>query len=221
MIKIKNYEEFEESLNKIPVILQASIAGEIYMFDTLLCSSYYNNKKCDEYGPLVIFISSEEYKNISEKIPTIEKEKYEYKEIVGLTSSNYYTKYVYLFNNGESGIICYVETPFYNIDSKFSNDIYVTVNAMKHLGEDILHYLASFVEKGRCALNGKLDYLQVFEISKVGTNLLLVNHRQEVPEYNSYYYITDVHCDPCKVFWISETNDEGKEYSTILMAEDY
>ena len=221
MIKIRNHEEYEKHKNKIPAILHASVAGEIYIFNTTLDKNYYNGKTIDKYGPMVVVVQSKEFDNISTLIPTIIKQEYEYKEVVGLDRNNYYTKYCYLFNNGELGIILYVENPFYNIERTFNNSVYVTANALGTLGSELLHHLASMVEQARCALNGKLDYLQVFEISTLGDDILRINHRQEVPKYSSYNYIPKMKCDDCKVFWISEKDENGKEYSTIMLAEDY
>ena len=39
--------------------------------------------------------------------------------------------------------------------------------------------------------------------------------------YRNIYYLSDIKCDDCKVFWISSFDNEIGEYSTIMMAEDY
>ena len=92
MIKIRNHEEYEKHKNEIPAILHASVAGEIYIFNTTLDKNYYNGKTIDKYGPMVVVVQSKEFDNISTLIPTIIKHEYEYKEVVGLDRNNYYTK---------------------------------------------------------------------------------------------------------------------------------
>ena len=80
------------------------------------------------------------------------------------------------------------------------------------------------VEKRRVDLLDDLDYLQVFEIENVsdGTKKgIKITHKQEIPEHKRIYYYDDLGCENCKIFWISSNYEDGKEYSTLMLAEDY
>ena len=172
---------------------------------------------------MVVIVDENEFKHIDDKISTIEIDEYEYKEIVAINQEHYISKVCYLFNNGESGIIVYIMRKF-NEKKMFDKNIYITSHAASVIPEKLLNFFKSMIDSSRKELNGVLDYLQVFEVKNIGedgVNLLAVEHRQEEPNYNRIYYIPDIKCEDCKVFWISEEDENGFEHSTIMLAEDY
>ena len=70
----------------------------------------------------------------------------------------------------------------------------------------------------------KLDYLQVFEFSNIGTKespLLEVKWRQEVPEFRTTFHIKGIETDVEKVWIICNGEGTEEEYSTMLLPEEY
>ena len=225
MIKIKNISDYEKMANsqELPKIVLGNVYSDILVMENQLDKDYYNEKQVDLYGPLVLIMSGEEFENIEKLVPSIDVNMYEYKEIVGINHNHYVSKLCYLFNNGESGICVYVIRKFKE-RKRFKDNVYITSHAANVLPEELVIYLHTIVEDCRSKLNNELDYLQVFEIKNVMTSAgknLSINHRQEYPLYRNIYYLSDIKCDDCKVFWISSFDNEIGEYSTIMMAEDY
>ncbi|MBU3097673.1 DUF960 domain-containing protein [Clostridium sp. DSM 17811] len=71
----------------------------------------------------------------------------------------------------------------------------------------------------------KRDYLQIFELTEHKADDIfyqVIEHREEVPEYNKTYKILAKETVNAKVFVINDGEDEiGKGYSTMLLAEEY
>lgn len=110
MIKLKNLENFKSINTKcnIPKYIVSSIIGDLYLIENELDYSFINFEMIDLFGPQVVIVSKEEYKDLHKYFPSINKEQYEEKDIIGLDEYSYTQRIVYLFNNGESGIIIYV-----------------------------------------------------------------------------------------------------------------
>lgn len=66
---------------------------------------------------------------------------------------------------------------------------------------------------------GKVDYLQIFRISKEDDKKIIIEHEQEVPKYKEKYSIelldVEITC-VIKVYAI-----DSVEYSTMILAEEY
>ncbi|WP_234122559.1 DUF960 family protein [Clostridium hydrogenum] len=65
----------------------------------------------------------------------------------------------------------------------------------------------------------KVDYLQIFKISKEGNNKIIIEHEQEVSKYKEKYSIelSDIEItDVIKVYVIDSIN-----YVTMILQEDY
>lgn len=63
----------------------------------------------------------------------------------------------------------------------------------------------------------KKDYIQVFEMEPLNSNLLKIEHRQEVPKYKKEIIVRNVGVNyKVKLFVI----DDGK-YSTMMLSEEY
>lgn len=226
MIKFKSINEFEKMRNQdlVPPIIANAVIGDLLMMKEYIADDYYSTEEVDKYGPFVAVMTREEYRKIEELIPTIEKDSYEYKDIVGIDDNGYITKLLYLFNNGESGIIIYVLSYFNKCKQKFAGKTFMTRGVKEKISNAELGYICKLIEIGRLELVDNLDYLQVFEIKQIGsedTPIMMIHHKQENPGYNKVIYVPGVKCNDCKLFWISELDEEGCERSTLMFAEEY
>jgi len=226
MIKFKSINEFEKMRNQdlVPPIIANAVIGDLLMMKEYIADDYYSTEEVDKYGPFVAVMTRDEYRKIEELIPTIEKDSYEYKDIVGIDDNGYITKLLYLFNNGESGIIIYVLSYFNKCKQKFAGKTFMTRGVKEKISNAELGYICKLIEIGRLELVDNLDYLQVFEIKQIGsedTPIMMIHHKQENPGYNKVIYVPGVKCNDCKLFWISELDEEGCERSTLMFAEEY
>lgn len=226
MIKFKSINEFEKMRNQdlVPPIIANAVIGDLLMMKEYIADDYYSTEEVDKYGPFVAVMTRDEYRKIEELIPTIEKDSYEYKDIVGIDDNGYITKLLYLFNNGESGIIIYVLSYFNKCKQKFAGRTFMTRGVKEKISNAELGYICKLIEIGRLELVDNLDYLQVFEIKQIGsedTPIMMIHHKQENPGYNKVIYVPGVKCNDCKLFWISELDEEGCERSTLMFAEEY
>ena len=226
MIKFKSINEFEKMRNQdlVPPIIANAVIGDLLMMKEYIADDYYSTEEVDKYGPFVAVMTRDEYRKIEELIPTIEKDSYEYKDIVGIDDNGYITKLLYLFNNGESGIIIYVLSYFNKCKQKFAGRTFMTRGVKEKISNAELGYICKLIEIGRLELVDNLDYLQVFEIKQIGsedTPIMMIHHKQEKPGYNKVIYVPGIKCNDCKLFWISELDEEGCERSTLMFAEEY
>ena len=226
MIKFKSINEFEKMSNQdlVPPIIANAVIGDLLMMKEYIADDYYSTEEVDKYGPFVAVMTRDEYRKIEELIPTIEKDSYEYKDIVGIDDKGYITKLLYLFNNGESGIIIYVLSYFNKCKQKFAGRTFMTRGVKEKISNAELGYICKLIEIGRLELVDNLDYLQVFEIKQIGsedTPIMMIHHKQENPGYNKVIYVPGIKCNNCKLFWISELDEEGCERSTLMFAEEY
>lgn len=219
MLIIRNFNDFEKYKNSIPEIILSNVAGEIYLFESMLNREYYDKDLIDEYGPEVLIIDRNEFENINKQKPLIKPNEYEYKEFVGLTKTHYFVKYCYLLNNGESGFLVYVINKLLNL-SGYANS-YITSHAKEVLSDSIIAEILSIIEKTKMILNKDFDYLQVFDLKRLSNDIIKIHHYQEEPEFSRIYYLNDSTCIECKLFWISEKDENNEEYSTLMLAEDY
>ena len=226
MYKIKNRKELEEIKNKVELspLMVDLITKDLLIFEKDLNEDYYNKNQIDFCGPMVVVMSSEEYQNVENIIPSIDKESFEYNDIVGITSNELISKVLYLFNNGESGIIIYVVSKFQTNNLKFTGKLYATSKVENNISNEVVDVLYHLIVLCRAQLDGKLDYLQVFNIKNIineEENLLVIEHKQEMPEYKTEIYVPGLKCENCKLFWISDSDENGNEYSTLMYAEEY
>ncbi|AWI07681.1 hypothetical protein B9W14_00905 [Clostridium drakei] len=94
----------------------------------------------------------------------------------------------------------------------FNNDRYITAGVQNEIPLELQLFMWNCIdtlkEQGK-----KLDYLQVFELSKERADDVLyqkIEHRQEVPEYSATYRLFPKEMIDAKVFVI----DDGK-HSTM------
>lgn len=65
----------------------------------------------------------------------------------------------------------------------------------------------------------KVDYLQIFRISKINNSRIQIVHKQEIPEYEAIYEIDrqDIVLESdAKIYVVSEN-----DYTVMLFAEEY
>lgn len=216
MYKISNKDEFEclISVGEIPDIIANQVYGDLLMFGELM-----NEEHLDEDKSLIIIINKEDFKYLKNEIK-FDLDMYEYKDVVGVNDEYYIEKLLYIKNNGNTGLIIYRVNNFGKTKEKFDNDVYITKGIRAKFKDDFIYLLKSMVEDSRDSLKGKLDYLQIFNVVKIGENVIRIEHKQEVPNHSKVYYIEGHNYEDSKIYWISDEY-EGNEYSTILLAEEY
>ena len=216
MYKITNKQEFEKLVfeGKIPPIIANQVYGDLLMFGEFMKEEYPHNDKS-----AVVIVSKNEFEKIDVEFE-INLEEYEYKDVIGVNDRYYIEKLLYIKNNGETGIIVYKINYFGHTTERFDNDLYITKEVRAKLTDGFIALLKSMIETSRKQLKGDLDYLQIFKISNIGENTLKIVHLQEEPNHSIVYYIENQQCEDCKLYWISD-EFEGKEYSTLLFAEEY
>ncbi|NMM65124.1 DUF960 domain-containing protein [Clostridium sp. P21] len=100
----------------------------------------------------------------------------------------------------------------------FNNERYMTKGIQQEIPLELQLFLWNCIdtlkEEGQ-----KLDYLQVFELTKERVDDVFfqkIEHRQEVPEYSKSYRLIFNELIEAKIFVI----DDGT-YSTMMLAEEY
>lgn len=68
----------------------------------------------------------------------------------------------------------------------------------------------------RIKVTDRYDYLQVFELQKIGDHTQQIEHRQELPEYSQVYQLRATDPTDQKIFIVEED-----EHVTMLLAEEY
>lgn len=95
----------------------------------------------------------------------------------------------------------------------FDKDRYLTRGVSNEIPLEIQLLLWSMIGE----VTVKKDYLQVFEIEPLNSNLLKIEHRQEVPKYKKEIIVSNAGINSkVKLFVI----DDG-EYSTMMLSEEY
>ncbi|MDE6664765.1 MAG: DUF960 domain-containing protein [Ruminococcus sp.] len=93
----------------------------------------------------------------------------------------------------------------------FNNQRYLTKGVQLEIPIELQLFMWSCIDR----LPPERDYLQVFNLSKIG-NLQRISHSSEQPEYHMEYLIP---CDTpviAKVYII-----DSEDYSTMLLASEY
>ena len=102
-----------------------------------------------------------------------------------------------------------------------SNDsikIYFTKRVMDEIGAPI----AFTIIKGVEMMNIKRDYLQIFKLDVIGNSLIVIEHSQEQPQWNTVYYMDTEGIEVkedisgMKLYMIIEDT-----YATLMLAEEY
>ena len=223
MLIYRDINQFENSSSKheVPPIIANAVIGDLLMFDRYLEKENGVNIVEGIYIPSVIILSSDEFEKFT--VPTIDKNNYEYRDIVGISKEYFVTKYLYLYDNGETGLVIYVVT-YFNKELKPNSDIYITQKVKQHIPTKIIQLLVESIEHRKKALLKDFDYLQVFNIKTENFKDVLISTielYQECPEYKTCIYLIDEKIDDCKLFWIDDEDENGHTISTLMLAEEY
>ncbi|MDF2800375.1 MAG: hypothetical protein K0S61_278 [Anaerocolumna sp.] len=99
----------------------------------------------------------------------------------------------------------------------FNSKRYITAGVNSSIDPKIQITIWNLIENLKSKLS--LDYLQVFELSKVqqsGITLQRLVHIQKIPNYRQEYILTDVEASDEKIFVIDD-----QTHSTMLLAQEY
>ncbi|MDR7871331.1 MAG: DUF960 family protein [Tissierellaceae bacterium] len=106
----------------------------------------------------------------------------------------------------------------------FNGDRYITRGIQAAIGIDIQMAMWMMIDELKNKNNFNLDYLQVFTINKVnskGSTIVSIKHEQEVEPYLKEITIPTEYPIDRKVFVISSHYEDGKEYSTMMLSDEY
>lgn len=218
MIKITTKKELEKKcmegleLNGI----YSSILGDLYTIDEM--------NKANSLNSYVMLMDCDEFEKLEKIDFNIEKDEYEEKTIVNVQRDGYVIRVVYIADNGNVGVVIYVRHQFGELYKAFGDRRLITKRVAAELPGSVVRYIYDIVEEARIATMGKLDYLQVFEIYPAGSNVYKILHKQELPAYTREYYVALTTGDKLpgsRLFLISEDDENGKEYSVLMFAEEY
>lgn len=91
---------------------------------------------------------------------------------------------------------------------------YITKGVKYNIPDSIINFIFKMVDKIEKIY---LDYLQIFTIQRTPNMGVLIEHKQEQPKFESFYFLLN-----------DEINFEGKlymiienEYRTLMLAEEY
>ncbi len=93
----------------------------------------------------------------------------------------------------------------------FNNQRYLTKGVQLEIPIELQLFMWSCIDR----LPPERDYLQVFNLSKIG-NLQRISHSSEQPEYHMEYLIPCDNPVTAKVYII-----DSEDYSTMLLASEY
>jgi hypothetical protein len=211
MYNIKNHKD----LNKLrqEITLPDAIVGMIYLDIKLIEENYPDSAD----RPHVSVLNAIEWRDLIDPFNGYDKDDYEFKDIIYLDHTMYVEKYLYQDISIDEGIYYYVLHAFGAVIDYFNGSKYITANAQERLPLEV--QIRLWQELDRSSYETGLDYLQVFDIKQIGPTIH-VTHRQEVPAYSRVFRMNAVVGD-ATVYIISSLDENRKEYSTMLMAEDY
>ena len=106
----------------------------------------------------------------------------------------------------------------------FSENRYITRGVSENIDIRIQMVLWYLIDQLRTREYFQLDYLQVFHTEREieeGHSYLKITHKQEVEPYNISITIPYDKEVNEKIFVIRSNYEDGKEYSTMMLAEEY
>jgi Staphylococcal protein of unknown function (DUF960) len=113
-----------------------------------------------------------------------------------------------------------------SMNDYFTGPRYITQGIQQALDPLLINFLWRLLDHFMETSQLDIDYLQIFNvqtISKQWAQYLSINHHQEVPDYiyeTTVNYETEYPLNE-KIYIISSMDEEGKEYSTMLLASEY
>lgn len=106
----------------------------------------------------------------------------------------------------------------------FEGKRYMTVGVKEMVGLDIQIIIWSMIDDIRKKKDFNIDYLQVFELKTIEINGLefqKITHKQEVEPYSVSKVFRVEKPANCKIFVISNKDEEGQEYSVMMLSHEY
>lgn len=106
----------------------------------------------------------------------------------------------------------------------FEGKRYMTVGVKEMVGLDIQIIIWSMIDDIRKKKDFNIDYLQVFELETIEINGLKfqkITHKQEVEPYSVTKVFRVRKPVNCKMFVISNKDEEGQEYSIMMLNYEY
>jgi|GEM_PF-6469626 hypothetical protein len=218
MISIHSRKQLKELQkdNKVGSLIADMALADLITFEVELDPAYYT----EDTKPTVVVMDLNEHELFKEAYGFIDPKCPEYVDIVHAGDGLMITKSLYLMENGESGIVVYTRIAKGASNEAFTGDRFVTSHAEAEVSKEAMAKLFEMLEVARVETGHRLDYLQVFELIPTSEGTL-IRHRQEQPEYSQERSFPGLDCASGKMFWISSSQEDGQEYSTLMMAEDY
>lgn len=105
----------------------------------------------------------------------------------------------------------------------FNGDRYITKGVQDKVSIDLQLVLWSMIEELE-RKGVELDYLQVFHLSgevRNNQSIQIIEHSQEIPKYETKLELIADNPIQAKIFVISDEDENSREYSTMLLAEEY
>ena len=106
----------------------------------------------------------------------------------------------------------------------FEGQKYLTRGIQEEIGIDIQILMWKLINNIRKREGFKLDYLQTFDLEVIeidGLNFQRITHKQEVEPYFDTNVFRVKKPVSEKIFVISSINEELKEYSIMMLSEEY
>jgi Staphylococcal protein of unknown function (DUF960) len=108
----------------------------------------------------------------------------------------------------------------------FKGKRYATKGIIKSLDAKLLILMWRYLDHFIASNKVEPDYLQIFKLQTVESTQgyqLSIRHEQEVPEFIHEEVLPFSIAKPIheKVYVISDLDEEGNEYSTMLLASEY
>ncbi|MTI66300.1 MAG: hypothetical protein FH753_06835 [Firmicutes bacterium] len=106
----------------------------------------------------------------------------------------------------------------------FNGKRYITRGIKENIRVDMQIYMWKLIDKLKRKENFQLDYLQVFKLEpkKIdGLTFQKIIHKQEVEPYSDTKIVSVSDIVSKKIFVISSTDEEGQEYSTMMLSNEY
>lgn len=218
MLEIYSRQQLKELLrdNKIRSNIADMALADLIVFEMELNPSYYT----EDTKPEVVVMDLDEFQAFKAAHKNIETSCPEYVDIVHADKDTTITKSLYLMENGESGVVVYTIISKGKSEEMFTGEHYITANAESRVGKETIAKILEIIEEARVETDHRLDYLQIFELTQQEGGLL-IRHSQERPPHTKDHFFEGLRCESGKMYLISSNREDGSEYSTLMMAEDY
>jgi len=210
IIKINDIFDFEENKQKlkIPYGIINAIYGDLKVINEL-----ENNK-----NSYILILKSNEFKEIK-TIDNLSKSDYENKFIVFIDENIYIEKYLYLLDNGESGIIIYVIHNFHDNTRGKKQRLIITDRVYEEVDIKVISKIYEILKD----FNGQDEQptIQTWYLTKIDENKIKLVCFQEEPFNYERCYIDNVKIKEDRDLITIKNIDEKNRYTILIMEGDY